>query len=211
MDKIILNITEDSYASAKEARKANRIPVIYYGKDIANHSFSVDYQEFRRVYNKGGKSTIIYFKNDKGEELAGLIHDIQYHPVTDMIIHIDCKAVNMGVTITAEVPLILEGTAPVVKEQNGVLIQNKDSIEIECLPKDLLHEILVDVSTLEDFHHSISVKDLKVPSGIKILDNEDITVVTVSAPRAAIEENVDEENVDEEASEAKEGKDEKAE
>ncbi|MCK5616551.1 50S ribosomal protein L25, partial [Candidatus Pacearchaeota archaeon] len=188
MEKIILDVTEGVYATAKEARSANRIPMAYYGKGVENHGFSVDYQDFRRAYEQGGRSTIMYFKNEKEEEFPVLVQDIQYEPVSDQIIHVDVMAVQMGKAITTQVPLVLVGVAPAVKDLAGVMIQSKETIEVECLPKDLIHEIEVDISPLVDFHTSLTIGDIKVPDTIKILDAEDINILTVSAPRAAVEE-----------------------
>ena len=204
MDKITLEVTEGVYATAKEARTAGRIPMAYYGKGLDNHSFSVDYQDFRRAYEKGGRSTIMYFKNEKSEEFPILVQDIQYNPTTDDMIHVDVMAVNMNKSIHTQIPLVLVGEAPAVKEEDGVLMHNKDAVEVECLPKDLVHEIEVDISSLVDFHTSITVGDVQVPAGITILDAEDINIATVSAPRAIEEEPVVEEE-GEEGAEGEEG------
>ncbi len=205
MEKIILDVTEGAYATAKEARSANRIPMAYYGKGVENHGFSVDYQDFRRAYEKGGRSTIMYFKNEKEEDFPVLVQDIQYEPVSDQIIHVDVMAVQMGTAITTQVPLVLVGIAPAVKDLSGVMIQSKESVEVECLPKDLIHEIEVDISPLVDFHTSLTIGDVKVPDTIKILDAEDINIVTVSAPRAAVEEEVVESEEGAEGAEGAEG------
>lgn len=198
MDKINLEVTEGVYPTAKEARDAGRIPMAYYGKGLDNHSFSVDYQDFRRAYEKGGRSTIMHFTNEKNEEFPVLVQDIQYDPATDVMIHVDVMAVNLNKTIKTQIPLVLTGIAPAVKEEGGILMHNKDALEVECLPKDLVHEIEVDISSLVDFHTSITVGDIVIPEGIKIFDAEDINVATVSAPRAIIEE-------EEEVAEGEEG------
>lgn len=190
MEKIILDVTEGVYATAKEARQAGRVPMAYYGKGVDNHGFSVDYQDFRRAYNKGGRSTIMYFKNEKGEEFPILVQDIQYEPISDNMLHVDVMAVDLKKPIRTKVPIVLTGTAPAVKELGGILMQNKNNVEVECLPNDLISSIEVDVEPLVDFHASITIGDIKVPDTIKVLDAEDINVATVSAPRAAVEEEV---------------------
>ena len=205
METINLDITEGTYPDAKSARAAGRIPIVYYGKGIKNRNFSADYQNFRRAYEKGGRSTIMYFVNEKKEEFPILIQDIQYDPVSDQIVHVDVMAIDMNKTITTRVPLVLVGTAPAVKELGGILVQNKNKVEVECLPKDLIHKIEVDVSPLVDFHASIIVGDLKVPDTIKILDAPDINVATISAPREEVEEVVEEKAEEIEGEEVAEG------
>lgn len=203
MDTIKLDITEGVYNSVKEARAASRIPIAYYGKGVENRQFSVDYQEFRRAFEKGGRSTIMTLTNEKGEEFPCLIHEVQYEPVSDTMIHADLKAVDMKKKIHAKIPLVMVGTAPAVKDEGGVLMQNKDSIEVECLPTELVHEIEVDISPLVDFHTSITVGDVKVPEGFTVLDSPEINVATVSAPRAVVEEEAPAEG--EEGAEGSEG------
>lgn len=197
MDTIKLEVTENAYASAKEAKAAGRIPMAYYGKGVDNKSMSIDYQDFRRAYDKGGRSTILTLTNEKGEEFPVLVQDIQYHPKSDDMIHIDVMAVDTKKPIKTSISLVLVGEAPAVKELAGVLMQNKESVEVECLPNDLVHDIEVDISSLVDFHSSINVGDIKAPEKITILDAPEINVATVSAPRAAVEEGAEEDGAQE--------------
>ncbi len=190
MEKITLEVTEGVYDTAKAAREADRIPMAYYGKGIENHGFSVDYQDFRRAYDKGRRSTIMYFVNEKGNEFPVLVQDIQYDPMTDKMIHVDVLAVDVTKPIRTSIPLILTGIAPAVKELSGILVQSKKQVEVECLPNDLVHEINVDITTLIDFNTSITVDNIQVPDTIKILDALDINVATVSMPKEEVIEEV---------------------
>jgi large subunit ribosomal protein L25 len=188
MDTITLNVTETSYATAKDARKDDRIPVAYYAKGVKNRSFSMKYQDFRKAYDKGGRTTILTFVNEKKEEMPCIVHEIQYHPVTDRIIHVDVMAVDMNKKIHTRIPVRLVGIAPAVRDLAGILVQSKSTIEVECLPKDLVREFTLDVSSIADFHTSLKIKDIQMPAGIKSLDNVDIAVATVAAPRPTEEE-----------------------
>ncbi|MBU0727377.1 50S ribosomal protein L25 [Patescibacteria group bacterium] len=190
MEEHNIEVTQGVYKTAKEARNANRIPMIYYGKGVEPVNFSANYQDFRRLYIKAGKSTIITLVNEKNEKFPVLVHEIQYDPISDNMIHIDLMAVNLNKSITTEVPLVFTGVAPAVKDEGGILVTSKDRVAVECLPKDLVHEIEVDISSLVDFNTSITIGDIQVPAGITITDAEDINVVTVSAPRAEEVEEV---------------------
>lgn len=183
MEPITIEVTKGRYATSKDARKAGRIPIVYYSKDVDTTNFSADYQDFRRAYKKAGKSTIITLVDEDKNEYQALAHEIQYHPVTDDIMHVDLMAIRKGQKITTEIPITFIGEAPAVREMGGILVTNKDRVEIECLPKDLPHEIEVDISGLVDFSSSLTVGDIKIPEGIIIMDAEDISIVTVSAPR----------------------------
>lgn len=182
MEQIIIEVEQGKYASAKEARKASQLPMIYYGKGVEPIQLTTDYQNFRRAYRKGGRSSIFTLKNGE-KELQALVHEIQYHPVTDDMHHVDLMAVKAGQKVHADVQLIFVGEAPAVKELGGTFVSTKDSISVECLPKDLPHDIQVDVSGLVDFNSHITVGDLQVPAGVKIMDAEDINVASVAAPR----------------------------
>jgi large subunit ribosomal protein L25 len=188
MEKIILEVTQGVYKTAKDARKAGRVPMIYYGKGVTPINFSADYQDFRRIFKKAGRSAIVTIANEDKKEFNVLIHEIQYEPISDDMMHVDLIAVDMNKPITTEIPLKFTGTSPAVKDLGGVFVQNKNKVQVECLPKDLVHEIEVDISSLVDFHTAIAVKDIKVPNGIKVLDNGSINVATVAAPRNEVEE-----------------------
>ncbi len=205
MELITLNVITNPGERAKDTRNSGRIPLVQYGKGIEkNDQYTVDYQDFRRAYAKGGKSTIynLVIDGKEGEEHMALVHEVQYDPVTDNIDHVDLMAVQKGTKITTDIPLTFVGTAPAVKDEGGILVQSKDTIHIECLPKDLVHDIEVDISSLVDFHSSITVADLKVPETITILDAEDVGIATVSAPRTEAEVEADEAPV---AAEGEEG------
>jgi large subunit ribosomal protein L25 len=89
----------------------------------------------------------------------------------------------MDKTLTAEVQLIFEGEAPAVKSLDGILVKNITEVEVEALPKDLPHEIKVDISSLDSFDKHIRIKDLQLPLGVKILAEAGEVVVLVKPPR----------------------------
>lgn len=166
----------------KALREKGFIPAIVYGAGQKNISIQVDYQEFKKVFEEAGESTIIKLKiGDKAKNV--LIHDIAKNPVNDKFIHVDFLQVRMDKVITAEVALVFEGEAPAVKELEGVLIKNITEVEVEALPKDLPHELKVDISGLETFDDHIKIKDLKLPEGVKVLVDSGETIASVTPPR----------------------------
>ncbi len=190
MDPITIEVSKGMYATSKEARKNGRIPIVYYSKEIEATNFSADYQEFRRAYNKAGKSSIITLIDENKEEYEAIAHELQYHPVTDDIMHVDLMAIKKGQKMTTEVPIKFIGESIAIREMSGIFMSGKDTVNIECLPKDLPHEIEVDISPLVNFNTSLTVGDIKVGEEITILDAEDINIATVSAPRTEEEEPV---------------------
>jgi len=186
----------------KTLREKGFIPAIVYGAGQKNISIQVDYQEFKKVFEEAGESTIIKLKI--GNEAKNvLIHDIAKDPVNDKFIHIDFYQVRMDKAITAEVTLVFEGEAPAVKELEGTLIKSITEVGVEALPKDLPRELKVDISGLETFDDHIKIKDLKLPEGVKVLADSEETIASVAAPRTKEEleelEEKPEEEVPEEA------------
>lgn len=202
MESIKIEVAKGKYASAKEARRDGQLPLVCYSKDIEPEHYTTDYQNFRRAYIKAGKSTIVSLEMDGKEVRDVLVHEVQYAPVSDDMIHVDLMAIKKGQKVTADIPLVFTGDSAAVREQAGIFTSNKDKVSVECLPKDLPHEIEVDISPITDFHISLTVADIKVPSSITILDAPEISIATVSAPRAAEEETPAEESADAPAADA---------
>ncbi len=185
----------------KSLRKQGIIPAVFYGAKTKSVPLGVDYNEFEKIYEIGGESTIIKLKIGPpagGESKNVLIYDVVKDPVTDKFIHIDFYQVRMDKLITTEVPLVFEGESSAVEADDGVLIKNATNVEVEALPADLPHEIKVDISTLKTFEDSIYIKDLKVPERVKVLAESEEVVASVAPPRseeelAELEEKIEEE------------------
>lgn len=195
-------IRETLGKKVKSLRKQGIIPAALYGAKIKSMLLGIDYNEFEKIYEQAGESTIIKLKvqsqkSKVSESRNVLIYDVNQEPVTDKFIHIDFYQVRMDKLITVEVPLVFEGESPAVETEDGVLIKNITEVEVEALPANLPHEIKVDISTLKTFEDSIHIKDLKIFEEAKILAEPEEVVVSVIPPRseeelAALEEEVEE-------------------
>lgn len=194
----------------KHIRKQGLIPAILYGRKVKNLSLMVGEHEFEKVYQETGESTLIKLKIDsQGEkERIVLIHDVAKDPVSDNPIHIDFYQVKMDQAIKVEVPLVFTGESAAIKEQEGVLVKNIQSLEVEALPQNLPHQIEVDISSLKTFEDNIYIKDLKLPSEVKIEAQPEEVVASVIPPRTKAEleklEEAPEEKVEEVKVEAEE-------
>ena len=187
--------------SARILRKDGIIPANYYYKGEENINLSIVKLEFLKSLRSGHR---IFEVNLKGATQYVMLKEIQYHPVTDDIIHIDLMRIRRDEKITISVPLVLEGTATGVKE-GGVMMQNLTSIEINCLPADVPEQIVVDISNLE-MHASLNVEDLEVLEELEILTSGNLTVVSCQPPKEEVEEEPEEEEVElEEGEEPEEG------
>lgn len=185
MDTFLLEAeTRPQNFTAKSLRIQRKVPAELYGKGIENVHLILPQKDFSTVFRKAGETNLVDLNVDSGKKkFKVLIHTVQLHPVSDEVIHVDFMNVRMDQKIMTRVPVKLTGVAPVVKEFGGLVSTLMHEIEIRCLPADLIHEIVVDISSLKTFRDSIHIRDLTVPAKIEILSDRDRTVVSALAPR----------------------------
>ncbi len=176
--------------SLKELRGGSEMPAVFYGPKEESTPIAINVDEFKKLWDTAGESTVIELKGD-GIDVEALIHEVHVHPVTGKPQHADFYVMEKGKKVSVKVPLEFIGTAPAVKELGGVLVKALHEIEIEVLPKDLPHEIEVDVSILTDFEKSIHAKDIAIPEGAELVTDPEETVALVN--EAKEEEETDDE------------------
>lgn len=179
--------TQDLKHSLSILRKEGKIPAVIYGPKRSPESVFLDAREFKKVYDSGGESTLIDFSVSPEKSSKVLIKDVQYDPVTSDYVHVDFLEVDMDKLIEAEVELRFTGIAPAVKELGGILNRQLETLEIRCLPKDLIHDIEVSLENLRTFDDVIHVEDIALPEGVSVLQNPDDVVVMVSEPMSEAE------------------------
>lgn len=175
--------TRDLKVSARSLRANKIIPAVYYGKKEEPVSLQLDYQVFRKAFLKSGSSQVIDLSIDGSKKKHVLVQDVQYHPVTGSIYHVDFLHVNLKEEVTTEVPIVTVGVSPAVKDLGGILSTVKHEITVRCLPMNIPHSVEVDISGLVDFSTSVYIKDLKIPKEVVVLDDPEEVVVIISAPR----------------------------
>lgn len=193
---------------AKKLRKRGSVPGILYSSRGEPVALSLNMSELIKVLSTHMGENILLDINIKVNETTdirtALIKDIQYHPVKDQILHVDFFEIPMDEEITISVPVHVKGIPIGVREKDGVLEHLKREIEIRCLPTQIPEYIEVDVEHL-DIGHSVHIRDIKVPGGITIIEDEDTAVLGVMAPELVVEEEKEEvEPEEEEAKEAEE-------
>lgn len=184
--KFQARLREYTGKKVKKLQKEGYIPAVLYGKGIKNINLAINMKDFTKAYKIAGENTLLELdiENDKTGDRNVLVHDVNTDPVNDSIIHVDFYQVDMKQKVIANVPLVFEGESQAVKVEAGVLIKNLHEVEVSALPKDLPHEIKVDLSLLASFNDVISIKDLKVPQGVKIDMHEDEVIASVARPRS---------------------------
>jgi large subunit ribosomal protein L25 len=190
-----VQIRNEKGRGVKDLRRQGLIPAELYGKGIENMHLAVKSKDFKNVFKEAGESSIINIvvsDKNKKEEIPVLIHDIQKNYLTDNIIHIDFYRVRMDEKIKTHIPLEFIGESPAVKSYGGILNKSMLEIEVEALPKDLPHNISVDISQLKEIDQSIYVKDLSIPKNVEILVEPETVIATVSLPKEeAVSEPID--------------------
>ncbi len=191
-----VKIREQAGKDLERMRKQGEIPAVMYGHGLKPQMFWVQYVKFSKLYEKAGESSIIEVTPEKGTMANVIINDVQLDPLTSRFSHIDFFQVRMDEKLEAHIPIEFVGEAPAVREMGGIFVKPVDQILVSCLPKDLPHSFVVDISVLQTFENHIQIKDLNVPAGVTILTEADTTIALVEAPRteaemAALDEKVE--------------------
>ena len=169
---------------SRQLRSQGLIPAVVYGHNKPSRTLAVNERDFLKVYKEAGSSSLIDLSigGEKSEKV--LVQDIQVYAPTNSPLHIDFYLVNMKEKLQTEIELEFVGVSPAVETDGGTLITSKSSLNVECLPQDLVASIEVDISAIVNFDTDIRVKDIKVPAGIELLDDAEDMIVTVHAPRS---------------------------
>jgi len=194
---------ETSKKELKKMRKDGNIPGIYYSGGsnesipiiIAKHDFNLALKSGARIFNiaVGDKKQNVLFKS------------VQYHPVTDEIIHIDLYGVRMDQAINIKVLIELIGDSIGVKDEGGILNQPLNELEIQCLPGDIPDLIELDISELA-MGNSLNASDIKLDDKFSLVTPEDSVIVSVTQPMKEVDPII-ETDEDEEFIEGEDGED----
>ncbi len=172
-----------------DVRSNGMVPAVVYGASVENTSISVSSIEFVKVFKEAGESSTIVI-DIEGKKVDVLIHDVQFDPVKSHPVHVDFLAVDMNKPVHVLVPLEFVGVAPAEKSGLGTLVKVLHEVEIEALPKDLPHNISVDISSLLTLENQIHAKDLVMPAGVTLLTEMDEVIALVAAAKEEKEEVV---------------------
>jgi len=168
-------------------RNKGLLPAVFYGPKEKSTPISVSRVEFTKVWKKAGESSVIILK-DGAHEHEALIHEIDVHPVTGIPRHADFYVIEKGKKVKVHVPLTFDGVSPAVKDLGGILVKVMRELEIEAAPKDLPHDLSVDISALKELTSVIQAKDIKIPAGVTLIADGDEIVASVAEAKEEVEE-----------------------
>lgn len=177
-----------------EAIRSNgMVPAVVYGVRVENTMLSVPAISFEKILKIAGETSaiVLEIKDEKGEikKVDVLIHDVQLDPIKDFPIHIDFLAIDMNKKVRVNIPIEFTGIAPAEKDGLGNLVKTLYEIEIEALPKDLPHNVEVNLSTLSTLDSQIRIGDIVVPPGVEIVTDKEEVVASITTIKEETEES----------------------
>ena len=165
-------------------RRDGITPIHLYGNGIESQSLQCDTATVSKVVLEAGTNIpVTVTVPGNSEENVCFVREVQYHPVTDRLIHVDFMKVDVTRTVRAEVPIIISGLSPAVRNMGGTLLQPLQSVTVEALPMNIPPMFSLNSDLLIDFDTNFYVSDLEAPDNISIINDEEDLVAGVVAPR----------------------------
>ena len=190
MDDLNLDLNNREIRGKKVAnlRRSGITPVHLYGDNTNSLSLQCDTQTLNKIIPEAGRNIPIHVTLP-GEDNASVcfVREVQHHPVTDEIIHVDFLKVNVSSTVRTEVPVTVDGVSPAVRNLGGTLLQPLQVVTVEALPMSIPAGFTLSAELLVDFDINLYVKDIEVPSGVTMISDPEEMVATAVPPRVESE------------------------
>lgn len=169
----------------KHLRKKGWVPGVIYGHGEKSRPIMIQEDELSTVlHNLHSEATLLNLDYE-GKKLQVLMRDVSRNPLTEKLLHVDFQHIHEDEEINVHVILEFEGKPKGVEEGGILNIEHRDLV-VKCLPKDIPEKIVVDVSEL-DLGHSLHIRDLEIPEGVKVEQDPATTVVNILSPRKIVE------------------------
>ena len=175
--------------ATKALRNAGRVPCVLYGGGEPLHFSAPELDFSKLVYTPNAHTVVI---NLDGENVAAILQDIQFHPLTDKILHIDFYRLFDDKEVSMNIPVKVEGAAPEVLNSGGVLVLNKRKLRVKALPKDLPDFIVANISKLK-LGNKLYTAELQTEE-YTLLHPDNTVVCQVRTSRASVKEEEDEDD-----------------
>ena len=175
--------------ATKALRNAGRVPCVLYGGGEPLHFSAPELDFSKLVYTPNAHTVVI---NLDGENVAAILQDIQFHPLTDKILHIDFYRLFDDKEVSMNIPVKVEGAAPGVLNSGGVLVLNKRKLRVKALPKDLPDFIVANISKLK-LGNKLYTAELQTEE-YTLLHPDNTVVCQVRTSRASVKEEEDEDD-----------------
>ena len=189
MERVVIKATKRDVTGKKvsQLRREGKMPGVVYGHHIEPIAIVMDAREVTRAMIGLTPSSIVTIDID-GENHAALIRERQRDYLRNKFIHIDFQAVSRTEKIRARIETVLEGTAPAVKNYNGIVLHEKEYIEVEALPEHLPERFIVDISNLNRIGDMIRISDMSIADDVTVFDDVNDVIVSISGVKEEVEE-----------------------
>ena len=186
MDGLSLTVLPREITGKKVStlRRDGITPVHLYGSGIESQSLQADTAIIGKVITQAGTNVPInvVIEGQDSENIC-FVREVQFHPVTERLVHVDFIKVDVTKTIRADVPINIEGLAPAVRNLGGTLLQPLQNVTVEALPMDIPISYTLQADILVDFETNLYVRDLEISDTVEIINDDDDLVAGVVAPR----------------------------
>ena len=207
MADLVLNTEEKTTIGSRSSRRLRRdgkVPGVLYGLGQDPEIFSVDYGDLRGALTTDAGLNALIQLSINGTNQLSILKTLQRHPVKDEVIHVDFVRVDPNQELAVEVPIVLEGVAKKVTDQNGMVDQTMFSLSVLSLPDSIPNELTANVSELE-INDAIRVSDVVLPEGVRTEVDPEEAIAVGTVTRSTMESMAAEEAAEIEGDEEMEG------
>ncbi len=164
----------------KALRRSGKTPAVIYGRHVTPLAVQLDTRTLNNTLRKVGKNTLIQLHvAGESEPRTVLVREVQRDPIQRRLLHLDFQQISLTEKIRATVRVETAGECPDVRSGAGILLMERDTLEVECLPTDLVEAITIDISQLK-VDDAVLVKDIVPPPGIRILEDPEESVLRIT-------------------------------
>ena len=165
-------------------------PVHMYGPGIDPRSLQCDTALVDKIVSEAGGNIPVTINLAGEDDEVCFIREVQYHPVKDVIIHVDFMKVDVTKEVEAQVPVIIQGTSPDVRNLGGTLLQPLQAVTVRALPMEIPAQLTLQAEALVDYDTNLYVRDLVDMDSVAIINDESELIASVVPPRIEREDTV---------------------
>lgn len=158
-------------------------PLHMYGPGIDPRNLQCDTISVNKIVSEAGSNIPVTINLSGENDEVCFVREVQYHPVKDVIIHVDFMKVDVNKEVEAQVPVIIEGTSPAVRNLGGTLLQPLQTVTVRALPMEIPARLTLQADALIDYDTNLYVRDLAAIDAVAILNEESELIASVVPPR----------------------------
>lgn len=183
--ELIANTRLVTGKKVKFLRRQGLTPVHVFGHGIEPMAVQCETGDLRKVIAQAGTTGIVSPKLDKDQTARNvMIREIQKDAISGEYLHVDLYQIRMEEKLKVDVPLVIVGEAPALKDKENYMAQEVDTFSVECMPDHIPQHIEIDISGLEEVDQAIHVQDVVVGEGITVLNPADQLIVKITVRHA---------------------------